>query len=152
MDIKKTLVALLSAGLISSPAFSAHKNAGSAGAKAPFSTHETNMLFVDVSSAKQVAGLSVQEMKDTEGAVAPLVAIGVMTAGRFIVQRWVTQATARALVRRGATNVLAPTRQVAARIAGRGRIREFHAGPGARYTHFHPASRNGSHVWYGRPR
>lgn len=56
------------------------------------------------------------------------------------------------MVQRGATNVWAPNRSIAKNIAGRGSIREFHAGPGARYTHFHTANRNGSHVWYGSPR
>ena len=100
----------------------------------------------------QLAVLSTQEMEKTEGSVAPLVAIGVMTASRFIVQRWVTQRVAQAMITRGATNVWAPSRAIASRIAGRNGIREFHAGSGARYTYFHPNPRNGSHVWYGSPR
>ena len=56
------------------------------------------------------------------------------------------------MVRHGATDVMAPTRSIAQNFAGRDAIREFHAGPGARYTHFHTADRNGSHIWYGRPR
>jgi peptidase C39, bacteriocin processing len=93
-----------------------------------------------------------QFLEKTEGSVAPLVAIGVMTASRFIVQRWVTQRVAQAMITRGATNVWAPCRAIASRIAGRNGIREFHVGSGARYTHFHPNPRNGSHVWYGSPR
>lgn len=46
-----------------------------------------------------------QFLEKTEGSVAPLVAIGVMTASRFIVQRWVTQRVAQAMITRGATNV-----------------------------------------------
>lgn len=57
------------------------------------------------------------------------------------------------MVRRGATNIMAPNRSIAKRIAGNKLIREFHPGAGSRYTHYHPNPRNGSHVlWYGRPR
>lgn len=93
-----------------------------------------------------------QEMIETEGAIAPLVAVGVMTGARFIAQRWVTQKVAQNMVRKGATNILAPNRAVAKRIAGNNPIREYHPGPGSRYTHYHPNPRNGSHVWYGNPR
>ncbi len=100
----------------------------------------------------QVQSMSQREMEDTEGAIAPLVAIGVMAGGRFIVQRWVTQSVAKNLVSKGATNVMAPTKSIAKNIAGKKPIREYHAGGGDRYSHYHPDPRNGSHVWYGNPR
>ncbi|STY86109.1 Uncharacterised protein [Moraxella ovis] len=56
------------------------------------------------------------------------------------------------MVKRGAINIMAPNRSVAKKIAGNNPIREYHAGPGSRYTHYHPNPRNGSHIWYGKPR
>ena len=101
-------------------------------------------------------GMSPAEMKETQGAIAPLVAVGFMTGTRFIVQRYVTQRAATGIVSRGGS-VLAANRQQAAAIArnasgGRTPVREFHPGPGQRFTHYHTTPRNGSHVWYGRPR
>lgn len=113
----------------------------------------------------QLAELSDQEMKETEGAVAPLVAVGVMTAGRFIVQRMVTQSVAKSMVRSAGSNafrqsntwgVMARSRSQAKAILGNKPgvkpIREFHAGSGQRFTHYHTNPRNGAHVWYGKPR
>lgn len=102
--------------------------------------------------ALQIQAMTQQEMDETEGAVAPLVAVGVMTGTRFIAQRWVTQKVAQNMVKRGATNIMAPNRSVAKNIAGRNPIREYHPGDGSRYTHYHPNPRNGSHIWYGNPR
>lgn len=103
------------------------------------------------------APLTDRKLDQVEGKVPPLVAVGVMTATRFIVQRTVSQAAATSVVR-GGGSVLAANRQQAAQIAraasngGARPIREYHAGPGARYTHYHPNPRNGGHVWYGQPR
>lgn len=108
-----------------------------------------------------VQELSQQEMKETEGAVAPLVAVGIMVAGRFIIKKWVSQSVARSMVQSAGTNVarqgevwgvMAKTRSQAAAIAGKNGIREYHVGAGARYTHYHTNTRNGAHVWYGNPR
>jgi hypothetical protein len=101
-------------------------------------------------------GLNQAEMIDTEGAVAPLVAVGIMTGARFIAQRYVSQRVATGIVSRGG-NVMAANRSQAAAIArnasnGQRPIREFHPGPGQRFTHYHTHNRNGGHVWYGRPR
>jgi len=110
---------------------------------------------VAIASAR---GMTQTEMEETEGAVAPLVAVGVMTGFRFIVKRYVTQRVATRIVRKGKENVMAKNRQQAAAIArnaskGRNRgIREFHPGPGKRFTHYHSNPRSGSHVWYGRSR
>ena len=109
----------------------------------------------------QVSELSNQEMKDTQGAVAPLVAIGIMAGGRFIAQRYVTQNIARSMVQSAGNNairqnqvwgIMANTRSQASNIVGRNGIREFHQGSGQRFTHYHTADRNGAHVWYGNPR
>jgi len=100
----------------------------------------------------QLVVLSEQEMRGTKGEIAPLVYVGAMTGTRFIVQRVVTQRVAQNLVRRGATDILAPNRAIAKNIAGRNPIRDFNPGPGNRYTHYHPNPRNGSHIWYGSPR
>ena len=86
-----------------------------------------------------------------------------MVGGRFIAQRLVTQTVAKNMVRSAGTNalrtgngrvwgVMANSRSQARAIAGNSRIREFHAGSGKRYTHYHTNPRNGSHVWYGKPR
>lgn len=150
MKVKSTLFAGVLAASLAVPAFA---NDETVAAPMPqFTAADTQILFEQDAMPMQLAALSQQEMKETEGAVAPLVAIGFMTATRFIAQRYVTQSVARSMVQRGATNVMAPNRAIANNIAGRGAIREFHAGPGARYTHFHTANRNGSHVWYGSPR
>jgi len=129
---------------------------------APFSAADMQALFVPSTEPLRVAVLSAQEMEETQGAVAPLVAIGVMHAGRFIATRYVSQSLATRMVQSGSRQVvshsgsvrgvMAATAQQANQIAGRGAVREFHAGSGARFTHFHPASRNGAHVWFGRRR
>lgn len=124
---------------------------------------ETRVFHTEAGNPMQLAELSAQEMKETEGAAAPLVAIGLMAGGRFIAQRWVTQTVARNMVRSAGNNalrtgnnrvwgVMANSRSQARTIAGNSRIREFHAGSGNRYTHYHTNPRNGSHVWYGKPR
>jgi len=114
--------------------------------------HDSESPFNPDGSALQFMVLSNQEMRETEGAAAQFVYVGIMAGSRFIAQRMVTQRTAQAMVRRGAVNILAPNRSVAKNIAGRTYVREFSPGPGARYTHYHPIPRNGSHIWYGRPR
>jgi hypothetical protein len=150
MKLKSTLFAGLLAASLVAPAFA---NDETLAAPMPqFTAADTKMLFEQDAAPMQLAALSSQEMSETEGAIAPLVAIGIMTGARFIAQRYVTQRVAQQMVQRGATNVMAPNRAISNNIAGRGAIREFHAGPGARFTHFHTANRNGSHVWYGRPR
>lgn len=150
MRLKSTLFAGVLTACLAVPAFA--NDAAEATPLPQFTAQDTQMLFEQDAMPMQLAALSQQEMMETEGAIAPLVAIGIMTGSRFIAQRWVTQRVAQTMVQRGATNVMAPSRSVANNIAGRGAIREFHAGPGARFTHFHTANRNGSHVWYGRPR
>ncbi|WP_123803554.1 hypothetical protein [Neisseria weixii] len=121
------------------------------------------MFEVQTDKPLQLAELSKQEMKETGGTVAPLVAVGLMAGGRFIAQRWVTQTVARNMVRSAGNNafrngnngtwgVMANSRSQARAIAGNSRIREFHPGSGARYTHYHTSPRNGSHVWYGKSR
>ncbi|STZ00844.1 Uncharacterised protein [Moraxella lacunata] len=119
----------------------------------PATTSQADLSFAfdDVENL-QVKEMTVAQMQETEGAVAPLVAVGVMTGTRFIAQRWVTQKVAQNMVKRGATNIMAPNRSVAKKIAGNNPIREYHAGPGSRYTHYHPNPRNGSHIWYGKTR
>lgn len=151
---KHAAMVLMAAGLLSAPTYASESllSQVQAAPVATFAQEDINTVFEQADKPLQLAALSSQEMKETEGAIAPLVAIGYMTATRFIVQRYVTQSVARSMVRSGAHGVMANTRAQAANIAGRGGIREFHAGPGARYTHYHTANRNGSHVWYGSPR
>jgi len=120
--------------------------------KSAFSKADAALLFEQDTQSLQLATLSDQEMRETEGAIAPLVYIGAMAGGRFIIQRVVTQKVAQNMVKRGATNVLAPNRSVAKNIAGRNATREYHPGAGDRYTHYHPNPRNGSHIWYGNAR
>jgi len=117
-----------------------------------FNNAELPTLFEEGAQHLQVLALSAQEMRETEGAIAPLVYLGAMVGGGFIIQRAVTQKVAQNMVKSGARNILAPNRAVARNIAGRNPIREYHAGSGNRYTHYHPNPRNGSHIWYGNPR
>jgi hypothetical protein len=81
-----------------------------------FTAADTQSLFEQDAKPMQLAALSQTEMKETEGAVAPLVAVGIMTAGRFIIQRYVAPRLATSIVRSGGS-VLAATRQQAASIA-----------------------------------
>ncbi|RKG33313.1 hypothetical protein [Acinetobacter rongchengensis] len=131
-------------------------------ASTTLNTVELNTIF-DASQFEniQATELSNQEMKDTQGAIAPLVAVGIMAGGRFIVQRYVTQSIARSMVQSAGNNairqnqiwgVMANTRSQASNIVGRNGIREFHQGAGQRFTHYHTSNRNGAHVWYGSPR
>lgn len=92
------------------------------------STQDTDLSFAfdDVENLQAIV-MTDKEMAETEGAVAPLVAVGVMTGTRFIAQRWVTQKVAQNMVKRGATNIMAPNRSVAKKIAGNNPIREYHA-------------------------
>lgn len=138
----------LGATVAITPAFaemSNHYNAPST----ELSTQQVDLSFAFGDTENlQATDMTLAEMQETEGAIAPLIAVGVMTGTRFIAQRWVAQN----MVKRGATNIMAPSRSVAKRIAGNNPIREYHAGPGSRYTHYHPNPRNGSHIWYGKAR
>ena len=117
------------------------------------STKQADLSFAfDDAENLQAVFMTDGQMQETEGAVAPLVAVGVMMGTRFIAQRWVTQKVAQNMVKRGATNIMAPNRSIAKKIAGNNPIREYHAGPGSRYTHYHLNPRNGSHIWYGKTR
>jgi len=130
-----------------------------------FNNSDVISLFEQNTLSLQLTALSTQEMKDTEGAVAQLVAVGIMTGTRFIAKQLVTQRVAQSMVARGKigmissnkaiierTGILAPNRSIAKNIAGRNPTREFHPGSGQRYFHYHPSPRNGTHVWYGKPR
>lgn len=103
----------------------------------------------------QLRELSEQEMMDTEGEVAPLVAVGILHGGRFIAQRWVTQrVAARALARGG--NVWARNSQQARAVANQawGRnnvIRHGYKERHSNYSHFqHTNQRFRGHSFYGR--
>ncbi|MFL1731778.1 hypothetical protein, partial [Moraxella oculi] len=56
---------------------------------------DLSFAFEDAQNLQAVA-MTDSQMQETEGAVAPLVAIGVIHGGRFIAQRWVTQRVAGA--------------------------------------------------------
>ena len=148
--MKKLSILALSAVMSIAPAFA---EVNSTATPAQTTTQEVDLSFAfDDAENLQTKEMTTTEMQETDGAVAPLVAVGVMTGTRFIAQRWVTQKVAQNMVKRGATNIMAPNRSVAKKIAGNNPIREYHAGPGSRYTHYHPNPRNGSHIWYGKTR
>lgn len=148
--MKKLSILALSAVVSIAPAFA---EVNSTATPAQTTTQEVDLSFAfDDAENLQTKEMTTTEMQETEGAVAPLVAVGVMTGTRFIAQRWVTQKVAQNMVKRGATNIMAPNRSIAKKIAGNNSIREYHAGPGSRYTHYHPNPRNGSHIWYGKTR
>ena len=107
--------------------------------------------------------MTLAEMQETEGAVAPLVAVGVIHGGRFVAQRWVTQRVAVQIARKsGDKFIQAQTRQQAKQIARaasnnnpNGVRKEFHnPKPSAptQYRHFHPSKTNGNHIIYGNPK
>lgn len=149
------IVSLMVTSMISAQSYSAEASPGgigTPGAPSIFSKDDVEVVFEATNGEMQLVSLTGDEMRSTEGAVAPLVAVGVMAAGRFIVHRWVTQRMAQRMVSHGSANIMAPTRSIAVNIAGRNNIREFHPGPGIRFTHYHPDPRNGSHIWYGVPR
>lgn len=128
----------------------------------PLSTVELNTIFnASQFENLQAIELSNQEMKDTQGAIAPLVAVGVLTASRFIVQRYVSQSAAVSIARQGGGAFLqTQTRQQAAQIAKAASqnpnlIRqELHmATPRTpiQFNHYHPSNSN-AHIIYGSPR
>lgn len=81
------------------------------------STKQADLSFAfDDAENLQTKEMTTTEMQETEGAVAPLVAVGVMMGTRFIAQRWVTQKVAQNMVKRGATNIMAPNRSVAKKL------------------------------------
>ena len=80
MKMKKVILALTAAGLVSSQAFAAEAGVQGANGKhqpAVFTEADTSALF-DQSDSKpmQVSSLSSVEMKETEGAVAPIIVAG----------------------------------------------------------------------------
>jgi len=78
------------------------------------STKQADLSFAfDDAENLQAVFMTDGQMQETEGAVAPLVAVGVMMGTRFIAQRWVTQKVAQNMVKRGATNIMAPNRSIA---------------------------------------
>lgn len=110
--IKRMVLVLAAVGMVSTQAYAgetAVKTTPLSPQLSAFSQDDINSMFEVSGKPMQLAVLSTQEMEKTEGSVAPLVAIGVMTASRFIVQRWVTQRVAQAMITRGATNVWAPS-------------------------------------------
>lgn len=117
------------------------------------SNDELSFAFSEEVNASE---LNADEMDNIEGQAAPLIAVVALTAaGKMIVKRWVSTRVAGSIVKQGGS-VWAPNRQTAqalARQSSSGKpIREFHAGSGERFTHYHTDPRNGSHVWYGSPR
>ena len=152
--MKKLSILALSATIITAPVFAETTTYPTPSVELSTQFNEaTDLSFAfDDTQNLQATVMTDSEMQETEGAVAPLVAVGVMMGTRFIAQRWVTQKVAQNMVKRGATNIMAPNRSVAKKIAGNNPIREYHAGPGSRYTHYHPNPRNGSHIWYGKTR
>lgn len=121
------------------------------------SNQDMQQIFGKQDLALNVSPLSNQEMVDTDGEIAPLIAVGFLHAGRFIVQRYVSKRVATAIVKRGG-NVLVKNRQQAnaiAKAAGNGRkgIREYHNNSSrVQYSHYHTSSHGRGHVLYGSPR
>ncbi|ARB72058.1 TPA: hypothetical protein WH558_000628 [Neisseria meningitidis] len=117
-------------------------------------TFENQVFHTQADAPVQLAELSQKEMKETEGAAAPLVAIGILHAGRFLAQRWVTQRVAAQALSRGA-NVYARTSQQARAVAnqawGRQNVirhgqKEIHSN----YSHFQNSSQKiRGHAFYG---
>ena len=107
----------------------------------------------------EIALLSDQEMADTEGNLAPLIAIGVLHGGRFIVTRYVSRRIAVSALQRGC-NVYCSRSSTARSLARQafGRNNVIRHGPSGHvrspvhYSHYQRA-RGGNfsnHVFYGR--
>ena len=118
------------------------------------SEFEKSFIF---ESQTRVKYLSKWRMQQIEGRAAPLIAVVIMQSSRMVVQRWVSTSVAKRMAARGAADLWAPTAQSAraiAKVGSRGGrpIREFSAGTGQRFTHYHTNPRNRRHVWYGSAR
>ncbi|WP_435938903.1 hypothetical protein ACSF85_00310 [Moraxella bovoculi] len=81
----------------------------------PTQKADLSFAFDDIENL-QATDMTLAEMQETEGAVALLVAIGVIHGGRFITQRWVTQRVAGAALSKGA-NIYTRNSQQAKAIA-----------------------------------
>ncbi|MCL1623040.1 hypothetical protein M2R47_02065 [Moraxella sp. Tifton1] len=165
--MKKLSILALTATIATAPAFAettVYQTIPSTAPSVELSTQTTDLSFAfdDVENL-QTKEMTTTEMQETEGAVAPLVAIGVIHGGRFIAQRWVTQRVAVQVARKsGDKFIQAHTRQQAKQIARaasknnpNGVRKEFHnPKPSAptQYHHFHPSKTNGNHIIYGKPK
>ncbi|KDN25506.1 hypothetical protein MBO_03377 [Moraxella bovoculi 237] len=121
--MKKFSILALSATIITAPAFAettVYQAILSTTPSVELSTQPTqeadlSFAFDDIENL-QATDMTLAEMQETEGAVAPLVAIGVIHGGRFIAQRWVTQRVAGAALSKGA-NIYTRNSQQAKAIA-----------------------------------
>lgn len=143
--MKKQLTALMVLSMLAAPVMAQSSDN---------QAFEAQVFHNETAQPMQLGELSAQEMKETEGAVAPLVAIGVLHGGRFIAQRWVTQRVAAQALAKGG-NVYAKTSQQARAVAnqawGRQNVlrhgkKELHSN----YSHFQNVSqKHRGHAFYG---
>ncbi|WP_205527008.1 hypothetical protein [Moraxella bovoculi] len=160
--MKKLSILALTATIATAPAFAettVYQTIPSTTPSIELSTQTTqttdlSFAFEDAENL-QTKEMTTTEMQETEGAVAPLVAIGVIHGGRFIAQRWVTQRVASAALSKGA-NIYARNSQQAKAIAnqawGRQNIirhgkKELHSN----YSHYqHTNQKYRGHAFYGK--
>ncbi|SPX86984.1 hypothetical protein [Moraxella ovis] len=105
--VKKLSILALTATIATAPAFAettVYQTIPNTTPSVELSTQPTqeadlSFAFEDTQNLQAVA-MTDSQMQETEGAVAPLVAIGVIHGGRFIAQRWVTQRVAVQVARK----------------------------------------------------
>lgn len=109
----------------------------------------------------QVQAMTEQQMNDTEGAVAPVYALGafMMGTGRFVATRYVSRSVAANAARNGSNVMVRGTSQQARSLARQayGKNNVTRHGPSGHkshvdYSHYQPTIRNGNngHIFYGK--
>ncbi|WP_435938907.1 hypothetical protein ACSF85_00330 [Moraxella bovoculi] len=166
--MKKLSTLALTATIATAPAFAettVYQTIPSTAPSVELSTQTTDLSFAfdDVENLQAVA-MTDSEMQETEGAIAPVYALGVfaMSTGRFIATRYVSRNIAANAARSGCNVMCYGTSQQAKSLAnqayGRGNVTRH--GPSGHqkhvdYSHYQPTVRkmngveNKGHIFYG---
>lgn len=165
--MKKLSILALSATIITAPAFAettVYQTIPNTTPSVELSTQPTqeadlSFAFDDTQNLQAVV-MTDSQMQETEGAVAPIYALGVfaMNTGRFIATRYVSRNIAANAARSGCNVMCYGTSQQARSLAnqayGRGNVTRH--GPSGHqkhvdYSHYQPTNRNGNngHIFYG---
>lgn len=129
-------------------------------------TFENQVFHTQADTPMELAELSQEEMKETEGAMAPLVALGYLTRiGTFVAARYATPRVAASLLRNGSYQAAHVARanqakNLAAQVHGRNNILRHgpsgHVNGTVNYSHYQVAKPNlnlsssRAHIFYGR--
>jgi hypothetical protein len=167
MKMKPVATTLLAAAILTAQAHASEHDVGIGGAFQPpvgFTETEISAMFAQHGEPLELAALSQEEMNETDGAVAPLVALGIIHAGRFVAQRWVTQRVAAQVLARGnfsnpTFGAWSQTSQQARAVANQAWQRSNvirhgptgHVNSKVNYSHYqHSRNSIGGHSYYGR--